>query len=192
MSAQDTLPSPQVISLQIRVVEGEGAVYAAGSRATRGITVVVTNETGKPVDGATVSFQLPQDGPSGTFTSGAKTEIVTTRADGRAAVWGMPWNRKAGTVEIRITAAKGEARAGTVCAIELSEALAKEAAPTGRSGAARVSGSHKWLWITLAVVGAAGGGVAGVGLVGKSSTAAASATVTLHVGAPVGVNLGRP
>src|SRR5437868_6319967 len=47
--------------LQIRILEGEDAVYATGSRATRGITVLVTGETGKPVDGATLSFRLPAD-----------------------------------------------------------------------------------------------------------------------------------
>jgi hypothetical protein len=177
--------------LQIRILEGEGAVYATGSRATRGITVLVTGETGKPVDGATVSFRLPVDGPTGTFATGSKTEIVTTRADGRAAVWGMPWNRTAGKVEIRITTAKGEARAGTVCPIYLSDAIStREAAPSGRVSS-HPARSRKWLWVTLAVVGAVGGGVAATGLSGKPSTASASASV-LRIGSPAGINLGRP
>ncbi len=175
--------------LKIRILEGEGAVYSAGSRATRGITVLVTSETGKPIEGASVSFRLPEDGPTGTFTSGSKTEIVTTRADGRAAVWGMPWSRKAGGVEVRITAAKGEARAGTVCSIYLSDALAaRESAPAGRVGP---SHGRKWLWIAVVVVGAAGGGLAATAFAGRPSTATAS-PVTLHIGAPGGVNLGRP
>ena len=153
--------------------------------------MLVTGETGKPIEGASVSFRLPADGPTGTFTSGSKTEIVTTRADGRAAVWGMPWNRTAGRVDMRITTAKGEARAGTVCPIYLSDALSiREAAPSGRVSSPP-SRSRKWLWVTLAVVGAVGGGVAATGLSGKPSTASASAAV-LRVGSPSGVNLGRP
>jgi hypothetical protein len=74
--------------LLIRIVEGEGAVYPVGSRATRGVTVQVTDETGKPVDSATVVFRLPQDGPTGIFSSGMPTEVVTTGADGRANVVG--------------------------------------------------------------------------------------------------------
>ena len=70
--------------LLIRIVEGEGTVYPIGSRATRGVTVQVTDESGKPVDSAAVVFRLPQDGPTGTFSSGMQTEIVTTTADGRA------------------------------------------------------------------------------------------------------------
>ena len=44
--------------------------------------------------------------------------------------------------------------------------------------------------VTLAVVGVAGGAVAATGLAGKPSTAAAG--VTLRIGSPGGVNLGRP
>src|ERR1700679_232663 len=60
--------------LQIKVVEGDGAVYATGSRATRGIAIQVTDETGRPVDGTSVSFRLPDEGPSGSFVNGSKTE----------------------------------------------------------------------------------------------------------------------
>src|SRR5712692_5399195 len=146
--------------LQIRVTEGEGAIYATGSRATRGVTVQVTDETGKPTDGATVSFMLPEDGPGGSFSTGSRTEIATTHADGRAAAWGMQWNRTAGRFEIRITAVKGQARAGTVISQFLTEARAR---PAG-SG-------HKWLWISLAVAGAAAGGVASTALTSKPSAA---------------------
>ena len=48
------------------------------------------------------------------FSTGGRTEIAATHADGRAAVWGMQWNRTAGPFEIRITAVKGQARAGVV------------------------------------------------------------------------------
>ena len=107
--------------LEIRVVEGEGAVYPIGSRATRGVTVQVTDETGKPVIGATVNFRLPDSGPTGTFSSGMRAESVTTGTEGRANVWGMQWNKVSGPVEIRTTAVKGQARAGTVFSVYLSK-----------------------------------------------------------------------
>jgi hypothetical protein len=170
--------------LQIRVVEGEGAVYAIGSRATRGITVQITDETGAPVDAATVSFHLPEDGPSGSFAGGGKTEIATTRADGRAAAWGMQWNRSAGLMEIRVTANKGQTRAGIVCSQYLS-ASADAAAPRSRSGA---GGGHKWLWIAVGVAGAAAAAVAGVAIAGKSGPAA---PIGVQIGAPT-IALGHP
>jgi len=141
--------------LLIRVVEGEGAVYPIGSRATRGVTVQVTDETGKPVDRAAVSFQLPEAGPTGAFSSGMRTEIVTTGADGRANVWGMQWNRVTGPLEVRITAAKGQARAGTVCGLYL--------VMSGTPAAVAVRGrSHRKIWIGVGIAAAAFVGVAAV------------------------------
>ena len=144
--------------IQLRVIEGDGAVSACGSRATRGITVQVTDETGQPVDAAAVSFRLPDDGPGGTFSSGLRTEIVTTKADGRATVWGMKWNRTTGAFEVRVTAAKGQARAGIAVSQFLSD---KVSATAGGSGQFHASHSYKkWLLIGAAVGGAAMGGIA--------------------------------
>jgi hypothetical protein len=169
------LASLRGADLQIRVVEGDGAVYALGSRATRGITVEVTNETGKPVDGVTVSFQLPDDGATGAFSNATKTEIATTGADGRASVWGMQWNRTAGAFEVRITATKGDARAGTVVSQSLTAG--------GEHAARHARGSHKWLWIALAVAGGAGAAVAIGGRVSGGSTATSAVSAT-SIGAP--------
>jgi hypothetical protein len=169
--------------LQLRIIEGEGAVYALGSRATRGVTVQVTDETGKPVEGAAVNFQLPSDGPGGTFTNGSRTEIVTTKADGAAAVWGMQWNRAAGAFEVRITAVKGSARAGVVCPQYLSEAKIEPASQGSHSG------SKKWLWIGLAAGGGAGAGLFLAGRAGSNSSATATGSTT--IGAP-SIALGHP
>jgi hypothetical protein len=173
-------------TLQIKIVEGDRAVYAIGSRATRGVTVEISDDTGRAVEGATVSFRLPESGPGGTFSNGGRTEIATTRADGRVAVWGMQWNRTEGAFEVRITAAKGAARAGTICAMTLSPATRDSAA----SSKPRGSGGHKLAWILLGIAGAAGGGLAAGGL-GKSS-ASGTATAPLHIGSPTGVGLGHP
>ena len=172
--------------LSIRVAEGDGAVYAKGSRTTRGLTVLITDETGRPVEGAIVSFTLPAEGPGGVFSSGSRTEIATTHGDGRAAVWGMQWNRSAGPFEIRITAVKGQARAGTVSAQSLSDAPETKATGSGRTGGGW--GSHKILWISAIVAGAAAVAVAGV-VERKSSPA--SAVTSLQIGTPT-ISLGQP
>jgi hypothetical protein len=175
--------------LAIRIAEGDDAVYPTGSRATRGLSVLVTDETGHPVDGAIVSFVLPANGPGGLFSSGSRTEIATTHSDGRAAVWGMRWNHTAGPFEIRITAAKGAVRAGTVSAQSLSDTpLAKSAVPS-KSGAGR--GGHKLLWISVILAGAAAAGAAGF-VAGKSPSApAASSVAVLQIAAPT-LTLGHP
>ncbi len=158
-------------ALEIRVAEGDGLTYPIGSRATRGITIQITDEAGKAVDGVTVSFRLPDTGPGGTFSNGSKTEILTTHADGRASVWGMKWNRQAGAFDVRITATKGQARAGTVCSQHLTEAPGPVATKGGGSF------NHKWLWIALAAAGA-GAGIA-VAAHSRSSSSSCSSTVEL-------------
>jgi len=168
--------------LQIRVVEGESAVYAAGSRATRGITVQVTDETGRPVEGAAVSFRLPESGPGGSFSGGLTSDIVMTGPDGRATVFGMRWNAEPGPVEIRITAAKDKARAGTVTSVYLSDKLtATTAGAASAGGTGRFTASHshkKWL-----IVGA---GIAGIALAGVAlgARSPASASTAANVAAP--------
>src|SRR5437764_4013393 len=146
--AAATIPLDGAVIVQLRVVEGEGSVYGTASRATRGLTVQVTDETGKPVDGAAVSFRLPDEGPSGVFSSGLRTEVVSTKADGRATVWGMQWNKTPGPFEIRITAVKDQARAGIVSAQYLSDTV------VAKAGGGTFQPSHhsvgKWLLIAAA------------------------------------------
>src|SRR5258706_14652723 len=98
--------------VQLKEAEGEATVHRTGTRATRGLTVLVTDETGKPVENAAVSFRLPDEGPTGVFSSGLRTEVGTTGANGRATVWGMQRNKTPGPVGIRVTTVKEDASTG--------------------------------------------------------------------------------
>jgi hypothetical protein len=170
---RDPLGAADPASLQIRVEEGDGLTYAPGSRATRGITVLVSDEAGNPVAGASVNFGLPETGPTGVFADGSKSQLVATKADGRASVWGMRWNRQAGAVQVRVVAGKGPARAGTVVALTLAETVV-DSGPANR----QIGSNHKWLWIGLAAAGAAGAGMA-VAMRGGGSAGSCSSTVVL-------------
>jgi hypothetical protein len=173
--------------LNLRVVEGEGMVYATASRATRGLTVEVTDESGRPVPDVTVSFRLPEDGATGTFATGSRTEVVTTRQDGRASVWGMKWNRSPGAVEIRITAAKAGVRAGVVSTVRLSDTPVA-VQPGGNLGHV---GHSKLLIVGVAIAAAAGGGLA-LGMTRSTPKAApVPPTVALSIGTP-SVIVGAP
>lgn len=172
--------------LNLRVVEGEGSVYGTGTRATRGITVEVVDEAGHPVPDVTVSFKLPEEGPSGTFNTGSKTEVVTTRQDGRVSVWGMRWNRSPGALQVRVTAVKDGVRAGLVSTQYLSEA---SAASAGGGGSVR-RGHSKLILISLAVAGAAAGGVA-MSAARGSAAPAIPPIVPLTIGKP-SVIVGAP
>src|SRR3984885_12163944 len=71
-------------SLQIIIVEGEGAINNVKQRVNREPIVQVEDENHKPVAGAAIIFFLPTSGPSGTFANGSQTLTVTTDATGRA------------------------------------------------------------------------------------------------------------
>lgn len=176
---------PPVV-IQLRVMEGDGAVYPVGSRAARGLAIQVTDETGKPVEAAAVSFQLYGEGPGGTFSSGGKTEIVTTKADGVAAIWGMQWNRTPGTFEIKVTASKGQARAGIAVTQYLSDTV-----KAGGEGTFKASHHSRTKWLIIAAA-IGGGAAAGIGLRGSPKAAVAAPTTTpLQIGNPT-INVGHP
>jgi len=176
-------------TLQLRVIEGEGVSYRIGTRATRGLTVLVTDEAGRPVDRASVSFRLPDEGASGTFNSGSRTEMVITGPEGHASVWGMQWNKTPGTVEIRIGAVKEQARAGIVSTQFLSDNIAPKAGGEGVFTASH--GGHKWLWISALATGAAAGGAYALLNSRSSSPAANPAVAGISIGAP-SIVVGHP
>jgi len=176
------------VIVQLKVLEGEGTVYRTGTRATRGLTVLVTDETGKALENAAVSFRMPDEGPSGVFGSGLRTEVVTTGPDGHATVWGMQWNKTPGPVEIRITAVKEQARAGIISTQYLSDSIAPKGGGEGVFSAGH-KGRAKWILVAVA----AGGAVAGLAF-GRSkgaTPAVATAPTTVTIGNP-SINVGHP
>jgi hypothetical protein len=178
----------QVAILQIRVIEGEGAVHLPGSRGSRAISVEITDETGKPVAGAAVSFHLPEDGPGGVFVNGLRTEVVITDAHGRASLHGLLANRVPGRFQIRILASKEQARAGTVSFQYVAESRGRaakaDAAPSSR---------RKWIVVAAAV---AGGAVAGIvamrgGAASPAAVPGAPVPPALTIGSP-SITVGKP
>jgi hypothetical protein len=180
--------------IQLQVVEGEGAIQRAGARSSRPLTVQVSDETGRPVAGAAVSFRLPEELVSGVFASGLRTEIVVSGPDGRASVWNIQWGVAPGPVRIRVTAAKDQARAGLVVNQYVSESVAVTEAAALGGPQARGSSSKKWKWLLLAA-GAAGGGLA-AGMSRSKPAGPAAAAVTqplpsVQIGPP-SITIGKP
>jgi hypothetical protein len=178
-----------VAILQIQVTGGEGSVHAPGARDARPIAVEVTDETGRPVEGAAVSFHLPEQGPSGSFVNGLRTEVAITDERGRAVVRSIEFNRVPGRFEIRIVASKEQARAGTVSFQYVAGTSAGGAVATA-TARSRWHPRKKWLIVAAAVgVGAAGGTLALSR--SSSSSAAAASTPVLSIGTP-SVTVGKP
>ena len=209
----------QIAVLQIKVVEGDGSVHPPGAHVARPLTVEVTDETGHPVAGAAVSFQLPPQGPSGLFSNGLRTDLVLTDASGHASIHSVQLNRNGGQFRIRITAVKEQARAGAISTQYIGEnrdsALASAAKPapvaapeTAAQPTPRVaaksgeitptttkmgSGSHK-KWIILAAIAAAAAGAAFVGVSRASASKSSLSTVpcsTACIGTPT-ITIGNP
>jgi hypothetical protein len=175
-------------SLQIQILSGQRAVFAAGVASARPVTVLVKDAAGKPLSGASVTFHLPAEGPSGRFPSGLLTEVLLTGADGKASVFGIHWNDKPGPVAISVAAAKSDVRAIEDVMVEISST----AQPTrddrqNTAVAVRQPSSRKWVLLGLVAAGAAGASLAAMTASGHSSPAAPAA-----VQAPPPVQISPP
>ena len=180
--------------LQLQVVEGEGAVQTAGARSSRPLTIQVTDETGRPIEGAAVSFRLPEEQVGGVFSNGLRTDVLVTTADGRVSLWNIQWGAAPGPVRIRVTASKDQARAGLIVNQYVSESVAVTDASTVGGPGMRGGSSGKWKWALLAA-GAIGGGLAaGMARSKQASTPAASAAAVtsnpVQVGPPT-ISIGK-
>ena len=187
------LAAAQVAILHIQVVEGEGAVNGPGSRSARSLVVEITDETGKPVEGAAVSFHLPEEGPGGAFGNGLRTDVAITDARGRASLHTLQLNRTPGRFQIRIVASKEQARAGTVSFQYIAETKIGASSVHGPKGAPTASrGVLKWVVLAVVAGGAAVvGGIAAGKAGGTASPSPAAAAVTISIGSPT-LTVGKP
>jgi hypothetical protein len=195
--AAPPLATAQVAILHIQVIEGEGAVHAPGSRSARPLTVEVTDETGKPVAGAALSFHLPEEGPGGTFSSGLRTDVAVTDYRGRASLRSLQVNRIAGRFAVRIVASKEQVRAGTVCYQYVAEApggaasASRSAAGPAPGGTPRVKrGVFKWIAVAALVGGGVAAGAWAAGRSGGGNTPGPQSP-TLTIGTP-SITVGKP
>ncbi|MEJ7608817.1 MAG: hypothetical protein WKF37_21730 [Bryobacteraceae bacterium] len=140
------------------------------------------------MEGAAVSFRMPEEGPGGTFARNMRTEIASTTPDGRATVYDMQWNRLTGPFQIRITATKGEIRAGVLAAQYISDTVK---APASNPLVSAKHGGSKWMLIAAVVGGAAAAGLA-VGMKGSGSRApSVTSGPPPQIGTPT-LTIGRP
>jgi hypothetical protein len=164
--------------LTVDVVEGQNAINNVTRTTGFEPVVEVKDTSGRPVEGAAVTFTLPALGPGGTFADGGKTLMIHTDAAGRAAAKGLRPNKATGRFEIHVRASHAGDSASTVI-------TQTNAAPTSVS-----SGSGKKWAIVLGVLGgavaagavAAGGG--GSSAARPPSTAADSPSGSVTPGAP--------
>ncbi len=156
----------QTAEIKIVIQEGQGAINNIHEHRAKEPVVQVLHEDGEPVVGASVIFQLPDDGPGGAFADNAKMLSVQTDDKGQAVAHGLRPNTVAGKFQIRVTASfHGQTASALVSQINAEPAAAK---------------SNTKLLIILAIVGgaAAAGAAAALGHKGSSSSTTSVGAVT--------------
>ena len=161
-----SLPAPAADALNIRIIDGQGAINNVRTRTARSPVVQLLDEHDKPVAGASVTFQAPSSGPSGTF-GGERLLVTQTDSDGRAIGRGLTPNAVPGPFEIHVSA--------TFQSKIASASIRQINASPSESGSSR-----KILWISLAVGAAAGGVLAATH--GHSGTASSPSSPGQGIG----------
>jgi hypothetical protein len=87
--AQQATP---VFGLKVKTDEGNGASTTVKSPSTEPPVVLVTDASGRPIQGAIVVFTSPESGASGVFEDGSHAMTAATDRDGRAAAIGYRAN----------------------------------------------------------------------------------------------------
>ena len=129
--------------LNIRILEGEGAINNVRTHAARAPVVEVRDQQNRPVPGASVTFQTPFTGPGAAF--GSERVLVTqTDSEGRAIGRGLVPNGVTGPFEIHVTASFDS----EVVSSAIRQINASPSEPRS---------SKKLLWIAVAASAAAGG-----------------------------------
>jgi hypothetical protein len=171
------LPAQTPGFLQITTVEGESALNDVKHKIGHPPSVRVTDEGGRIISGAEVTFTLPTLGPGAIFADGKASATVVADNLGIAHCPPFKPNLEEGRFNIMVTARFG-ARTGSAV-ISQSNTLAV-------SG----QGGHGKLWLIVAIVG--GGAVGGIVAAthhGGSPAAPAPVPTTLSVGS---VTVGGP
>jgi hypothetical protein len=184
---ESTQANPAILQIELAA---ECRTYRAGTRAHHPLVLYIQDEAGRPVSGAVVSIQFPAEAPTGAFPGGLHSEIVSTGEDGRAIVHGIEWSPISGLVQLRVTARKGDVRAGALLPIELID---REASPVG----VEKGRSHRWIWIGVAAAGGLGASMAlrRNGATAPAPAGAGAAAMTAPASTAIGppiISVGRP
>ncbi len=159
--------------LRLRAIEGNGMVVSPNAPSSRKIVVIAEDDAGKALNGVTVRFRLPADGPSGRFASGLSSESVVTSADGRATVIGIVWNNQPGGLLVEVSAAIPGDQAKLEIPVEIGGQHSRKESELASPGRFPSRGSgKKWLILAAAVGGAAALGVVAAGSFGPGNPAA--------------------
>ena len=144
-------------SINLVVVQGDGAIHDNQQPATSDIIVRVEDDDHQPIPGVSVVFALPISGASGAFFNNSPNLSTVTGEEGLAIARGLKVNHVPGKFQIYVTASYGSLHSEMFITQFIKGMPPGANAPDLRSK----SSGAKWKWIALAVVaaGAAGGSI---------------------------------
>jgi hypothetical protein len=170
--------APAASSLNLVVIEGEGATNNIRQRTARDPVVQVEDENHKPIAGAIVVFTLPSNGAGGSFANGAKTVSMVSDSKGQAVAHGLKPNGLKGQFKIHVNASYQGQTAST--------SITQTNAALTASGAAAHAGVSGKLIAVLVVAGAAAAGGAYYATHNGSSSPAPSPAPPITIAAGTG------
>jgi len=167
---------------KVRILEGDGAINDIRQVLNRAASIVVEDDNHNPLSGVSVTFFLPNDGPSGLFSNGSRVLTVFTDSSGTASSRPIHFNNQIGIMKINVVASVfSQTVSATIMQTNISANGATRSSFVPATGAPKLvsrSASHKKLYIVLGIV--ATGAAAGVFLATRKTTPTAS----VSVGAP--------
>jgi hypothetical protein len=189
------VPVPKENTLDITVVDGEGASNIIGKKTSVRPLVEVRDEKNQLLEGAVVTFVAPADGASVVFSNGLRTVTVMTDAAGRART---PSFRAVndGPFRLQVSASfRGQMVSTSISQTNFDSAAAANGKPSSgdhpaankQSGRGGLSGTT---WAIILGAGAAAAVGIGVGLGHKGSTSTPTTSAT--IGGPGSPTVGAP
>lgn len=106
--AQAPAATPMAQTLRVIPLAGNNAVNQLEMQVMAPLAVQVLDANDLPVDGATVTFRFPVEGPSALFGDQQPTRTLRTAANGQARATGWTANNLPGQFTVQVTATRGE------------------------------------------------------------------------------------
>lgn len=163
--------------LRVIVLQGQGATHEA-ARGLAALTVVeVRDENDKPVEGAVVTFRIPQDAQAGSFAGGKLSYTGRTNSQGQVGMTGFIPSQQPGNLDITVTAVFGHLTGQA----RISQRTVESFLPSVKTK----TFWQKWKWPILIGAGAAIGGGVWAGTRGGGGGVPSNPTIVVSPGGPI-------
>jgi len=177
-TAKPMAPLPTVQTLKVMVLAGDGEMNDLERKIMAPLVVDVLDQNSRPVEGATVVFRFPLNGPSASFSNGEKARTVRTNADGQAAA--MDWMANGeGKFQVRVNASRGNELGEAVISMTNVSRITEDMKSKGNKGKPKSVWSSRWVKIGIAA--GIAGAIAGIVL---ATTGDSTPTVSASPGSP--------